>query len=378
MKTIIVRSIKGQIYASQSKYQILDKTLYACNYIYNYMLERNQKIYKRRGEYLSAYDMHKLLTSIKKYETWLKEADSQALKQACKQVDIAYKNFFKHNANFPRFHSRHKGLSYTTTQNIKVNNNQVQLPLVGKIKVRGLRNMPVNSKICYATVSRKTNGKYYLSITYKYEVDIKKNFLTNNFIGLDYVSNGLYVNSMAEEAKMPRYFRESQAKIAKAQRNLSKKQGNKKGQKKSCGWNKAHKKLVKEYEHIANQRKDFLHKNSRYLANTYSGVAVENINMKTLANKNFGNGKSVFDNGFGEFRLLLSYKLEEQGKPFIKIDRWFPSSQLCCCCGFQNKELKNLQIRNWKCPKCGCEHDRDLNASINIRNEGLRMLLELA
>ena len=127
----IIRAIKGQIYTSKTKYQILDKTLYACNYIYNQMLERQQKAYKRRGEHLSNYEMQNLLPVMKKYQTWLKEADSQALKYACKQVDTAYRKFFKHEAGYPKFHSRRNGLSYTTTsvQSIKVLDKTVKLPI---------------------------------------------------------------------------------------------------------------------------------------------------------------------------------------------------------------------------------------------------------
>lgn len=373
----IIRATKGRIYTSKTKYQLIDKTLYACNYIYNYMLERNQKVFKRRGEHLSYNEMQNLLPVMKKYQTWLKEADSQALKYACRQVDIAYQKFFKHEAGFPKFHSKRNGLSYTSTciQGIKVFDDGIQLLKIGKVKVRGLRKLPDNAKICYATVSRETNGRYYVSITYKYEVDIDiPKFDSKNFIGLDYVSDGLYVNSMTESAEMPHYFRESQARLKKAQRQLSKKQGNLKGQKKSKGWIKQHKRVAKIQKHIANQRKDFLHKESKYLADTYSGIAVEDIDMKALSNKGFGNGKATLDNSYGEFRRQLEYKLSAQGKPFVKVDKWFPSSQLCSCCGYQNKELKNLSIRKWKCPKCGAEHDRDINASINIYNEGLRIL----
>lgn len=373
----IIRAVKGRIYTSKTKYSLMDKTLYACNYVYNYMLERNSKVYKRHGKHLSYYDMQNLLPVMKKYRTWLKEADSQALKYACRQVDIAYRKFFKHEAGFPKFHSKRNGLSYTTThaQNIRILDNTVKLPLIGFVKVHGLRPLPDNAKICYATVSRETDGKYYVSITYKYEVDMVEPKLDKtNFIGLDYVSDGLYVNSMAEGAQMPHYFRESQTKLAKAQRKLAKKQGNQKGQKKSSGWVRQYKKVLKIQKHIANQRKDFLHKESRYIANTYSGCAVEDIDMRSLSNKGFGNGKATLDNGFGEFRRQLEYKLEEQKKPFVKIDKWFPSSQLCCHCGYQNKELKDLSIREWECPICGWEHDRDVNAAINICDEGLRML----
>lgn len=373
----IIRATKGQIYTSKTKYQILDKTLYACNYIYNQMLERQQKAYKRRGEHLSYYEMQNLLPVVKKYQTWLKEKDSQALKYACRQVDTAYRKFFKHETDYPKFHSRRNGLSYTTTsiQSIKVLDKTVKLPIVGELKVRGLKPLPNNAKICYATVSREKDGRYYVSITYKYEVDIEVPKLDEKkFIGLDYVSHGLYVSSDGEKAQMPSYYRESQAKLSKAQRRLSKKQGNLKGQKKSCGWRKQHRKVTKIQKHIANQRKDYLHKKSKYLADTYSGIAVEDIDMKSLSNKGFGNGKATLDNSFGEFRRQLEYKLSAQSKPFLKVNKWFPSSQLCSCCGYQNKELKNLQIRNWICPKCNTEHDRDINASINIRNEGLKML----
>lgn len=373
----IIRATKGQIYTSKTKYQILDKTLYACNYIYNQMIERQQKAYKRRGEHLSYYEMQNLLPVMKRYQTWLKEADSQALKYACRQVDIAYRKFFKHETGYPKFHSRRNGLSYTTTNplGIQILDKGVRLPVVGAIKVRGIKPLPDNAKICYATVSRETVGKYYVSITYKYEVDIEVPKLDEKkFIGLDYVSHGLYVSSDGKEAQMPSYYRESQAKLGKAQRKLSNKQGNLKGQKKSSGWRKQHRKVTKIQKHIANQRKDYLHKESKYLADTYSGIAVEDIDMKSLSNKGFGNGKATLDNSFGEFRRQLEYKLSAQGKPFVKVDRWFPSSQLCSCCGYQNKELKNLQIRKWICPICNTEHDRDINASINIRNEGLRML----
>ena len=200
----IIRAIKGEIYTSKTKYQLMDKTLYACNYIYNNMLERQQKVYKRRGEHLSYYEMQNLLPIMKKYQTWLKEADSQALKYACRQVDTAYRKFFKHETGFPKFHSKRNGLSYTTTSalNIRVMKDAVKLPIVGEVKVHGLRPLPDNAKICYATVSKETDGKYYVSITYKYEIEIDKpKFDEEKFIGLDYKSKGMYVSSAGEFAK---------------------------------------------------------------------------------------------------------------------------------------------------------------------------------
>lgn len=377
MKTTILRATKGRIYTSKIKYQLMDKTLYACNYIYNHMLERNQKVYKRRKEHLSYYEMQNLLPVMKKYKPWLKEADSQALKYACRQVDTAYRKFFKHEAAFPRYHNRKHILSYTTTNtaNIKVLDRAVKLPIIGTVKVRGLRPLPENAKLCYVTVSKETDGKYYVSVTYKYEIEVNEPlFNADKFIGLDYKSDGLFVDSDGNCPKMPHYLCESQAKIIKAQRKLSKKHGNLKGQKKSSGWIKQHRKLTKIQKKVSNQREDYLHKLSKQMSEQYSGISVEDIDMRSLSNKGFGNGKATLDNGFGEFRKQLGYKLSVQGKPFVKVDKFFASSQICSCCGYKNTEIKDLDIRKWECPKCHIQHDRDHNAAINIRNEGLKML----
>ena len=139
---------------------------------------------------------------------------------------------------------------------------------------------------------------------------------------------------------------------------------------------KQQKKLANLSEHVANQRKDFLHKQSTAIAKQYDVVCVEDLNMKSLSNKGFGNGKVTLDNGYGMFLTFLQYKLEERGKYLVKVDKCFPSSQVCSDCGYRNDELKDLQIRKWTCPHCGVEHDRDINAAINIRNEGLRLLLQ--
>ncbi len=377
MKITLIRAIKGRIYTSKTKYHFMDKTLYACNYIYNHILERNNKVYKRRGEHLSYNEMQNLLPIMKTYKPWLKEVDSQALKYACRQLDNAYKKFFKHEAAYPRFHSKKQRLSYTTTNAgcIHVSKGRVKIPVIGEIRVRGIKELPNNAKICYATVSKETDDKYYISVTYKYEIEVNSPlFNSNGFIGLDYKSDGLFVDSEGDCPKMPHYLRESQAKMVKAQRQLSKKQGNLKGQKKSSGWKKQHCKLTKIQRKIANQREDYLHKLSKQMADKYSGIAVEDIDMSALSNKGFGNGKATLDNGYGEFRRILEYKLSEQCKPFVKVDKFYPSSQICSCCGYQNKDLKNLSIRKWECPKCHTAHDRDINAATNIRKEGLKML----
>ena len=199
--------------------------------------------------------------------------------------------------------------------------------------------------------------------------------MSSNGIGLDYKSDGLYMDSDGNKADMHKYYRESHTKLAKAQRKLSRKIGSRKGEQKSNNYIKQQKKLAKIHRHIANQRLDDLHKKSTEIANQYDIVCVELLNMKALSNKGFGNGKATLDNGYGLFLQMLSYKLLERGKHFVKVDKWYPSSQRCSCCGRQ-KKLK-LTDRIYTC-SCGLVIDRDQNAAINILQEGLRLLREEA
>ena len=194
-----------------------------------------------------------------------------------------------------------------------------------------------------------------------------------NAIGLDYSSPNLYVDSNGDIGTNHKYFKESYKKLAKQQRKLSRKAGNKKSETKSKNFYKQLYKVNKIHRHIANQRLDNLHKLSTGIANRYDVVCVESLNMKAMSNKSFGNGKTTLDNGYGLFLSMLEYKLADRNKYFMKVDKWFPSSQLCSCCGTLHPEMKKLSIRTMKCD-CGLTISRDQNAAINILNEGLRML----
>ena len=372
---LIIRASKGRAYFNKTQQAVVDDTFDTCRYVYNEMLARNKKVYKRRGEHLSYNDMQNFLPVMKTYRIWLKDADSQALKYACRQVDTAYKKFFRHEAGFPQFHSKKGRQCYTTTNasTIHVGNGKVKLPLLGWIRVRGMKPIPQGAKICYASVSREPDGTYYISITYKEERTIVSRE-ADNILALDYKSDGLYVDSNGKCADTPHWFCENQAKLARQQRRLSKKQGSRKGERKSRGWRKQRRKVAKIQRKTVNQRINCLHKKSFELAENYDVIGVETLNMRAMANKGFGNGKATLDNGYGMFLAMLGYKLEERGKQLVKVDKWYPSSQICSCCGYQNKALKNLQIRKWICPVCGAHHDRDYNAAINIRHEVLRIL----
>ena len=374
----IVRALKMRIYPNEEQKGKIDQTIGACRFVYNHMLVRNKKSYERRGEHLSYNEMQNLLPVMKNYLPWLKDADSQALKYACRQINTAYYRFFKKKSNFPKFHSKRMNRqSYTTTYNASIaydaKNRKVKLPFLGWMQCSDNRVLD-NPNFKYATVSRQ-NGKYYVSITYSIEKDIVPVPVNENqALGLDYKSDGLYVDSNGNVAGMPKWFRNSQAKLKKEQRKLRNKRGSKKCETKSKSYSKQLQKVNNLYEHIANQRLDYLQKLSTHLADTYDVILIEDLDMKAIANKDFGNGKATLDNGWAMLTTMLDYKLKERGKHLQKIDRWYPSSQTCSVCGCINSETKNLSIRKWMCPHCGAEHDRDINAAINIKQEGLRLL----
>ncbi len=387
---VITRAVKIRIYPNKEQSERIDTTLDCCRFVYNHMLARNLKIYERRGKHMSYYDMQNLLPKMKEYLPWLKDADSKALKYTCKQLDMAFEKFFKKQTGFPNFKSKKNPLQSYTTTNMNCfayEKRKLKLPCLGWIKSSKVREFPNDAKICLCTVS-KENGKYYCSITYKYEKDVVPVAVDENqVIGLDYKSDGLFMDSNGNVANMPHFYRNAQKHLRKVQRKLAHMiESHITGYKTVFGKRypiydrpletckrvqKQISKMAKLQKEVANHRKDFLHKKSYEMANTYDAVIVEDLNMVVMSNKGFSLGKATMDNGYGKFIELLSYKFLERGKQIIKVDQFFPSSQMCSVCG----SIKKIPLsqRTYVC-HCGLMIDRDLNAAINIRNEGLRIL----
>jgi putative transposase len=245
-------------------------------------------------------------------------------------------------------------------------NKYLKLPIVGKVKFRARPRVKGNWKLKSITVSKSPTGKYHASLLYEYYVEEPRVVLDiYNSIGLDYKSNGLFVDNQANEPDYPKFYRMYEQKLAFEQRKLS---HMKRG---SNNYYKQKLKVAKVHEKIANCRKDFLHKLSYGYANTYDYIFVEDLNMQNI--KSFLHlGKSTSDNGFGMFRSMLEYKLQDRSKVFHKIDKWYASSTTCSNCNTKHKDIVNsLAIRKWTCPTCGCSHDRDVNAAINIRKHGM-------
>ena len=373
------RAIKYRAYPTTEQSVMFAKTFGCCRKVYNLMLSDKIESYKSTGKFVTVTP-----AKYKKDYPYLREVDSLAL--ANKQMDLqeAFRNCFsksrKKNNRFPKFKSaKHTRKSYTTNNQkgtVAITNNSIRLPKIGHVKAIIHRKPDDNWSIKSATVTQESDGKFYISVLFEIADTINTYVAdTTNAIGLDYASDGLYVDNNGNVGTNHKYYRESHDKLAKAQRRLSRMQGARKHEIKSKNYIKQLRKLNKIHRHISNQRLDNLHQISTKIANLYDVVCVESLNMKLMSNKGFGNGKATLDNGYGMFLSMLEYKLSERNKYLVKVDKWFPSSQICHCCGEVHPEMKNLTIRTMKCD-CGLTISRDQNAAINILREGLRILNE--
>ena len=376
------KAIKYRLYPTTEQSVMFAKTFGCCRKVYNLMLSDKIEGYKTTGKFPTVTP-----AKYKKDYPYLKEVDSLAL--ANKQMDLqaAFRNTFsksrKKKNGFPKFKSaKHSRKSYTTNNQkgtvAIIDNSYIRLPKIGKVKAV-IHRIPDDSWIVKsATISQESDGKYYISVLFELENAVNPYVADkNNAIGLDYASDGLYVDNNGNVGTNHKYYRESHDKLAKSQRRLSRMQGSKKHEIKSNNYIKQLRKVNKIHRHIANQRLDNLHKISTEIANQYDVVCVESLNMRAMANQGFGNGKATLDNGYGMFLTMLDYKLTDRNKYFVKVDKWFPSSQICHSCGTLHLEMKDLTVRTMKCD-CGLTMSRDQNAAINILNEGLWILKESA
>ena len=340
------------------------------------MLNDKIESYKKTGKFVAVTP-----AMYKKDYPFLKEVDSLALANVQLNLQAAFRNHFdklrKKQTGFPKFKSAKRSRKSYTTNNQKgtvaIIGKSIKLPKIGRVKAIIHRQPEADWVIKSVTISQEGDGTYYASVLFEYEKNVVKVRKSDNAIGLDYASNGLYVDDKGNIGNNHNYYRESQKKLAKAQRKLSRMQGAKKGEKKSNNYLKQLRKVNKIHRHIANQRLDKLHKLSTEIANQYDVVCVESLDMKAMSNKSFGIGLATMDNGYGLFINMLAYKLDDRGKYLVKVDKWFPSSQICHCCGKVHKEMKDLRIRTMNCD-CVLTMSRDQNAAINIKLEGLRIL----
>ena len=371
------KAIKYRLYPNAEQAIMFAKTFGCCRKVYNLMLSDKIESYKATGSFIAVTP-----AKYKMDHPYLKEVDSLALANTQLNLQSAFRNRFgnsrKKKCGFPKYKSaKHSHKSYTTNNQhgtITLTDNSIKLPKIGFVKAVIHRKPEDNWILKSATISQESDGKYYASVLFEYDKPINTYVADKtNAIGLDYASDGLYVDNNGNVGTNHKYYRASHDKLAKAQRRLSRMQGSKKHETKSGNYIKQLRKVNKIHRHIANQRLDNLHKLSTEIANRYDIVCVESLNMRSMANHGFGNGKATLDNGYGMFLSMLEYKMSDRNKYLVKVDKWFPSSQICHCCGVLHPEMKDLTIRTMKCD-CGLTTGRDQNAAINILQEGLRIL----
>lgn len=358
----MIRAIKYELKPTKSQVQKLNQVFGNCRFVYNWALEKKIKAYQEDKKTLSCFDLMKELTQIKKEKDfeWLNLSGSQQLQQSVSNLDKAFSNFFRAKKGFPRFKKKNNKQSFRIPQSVKVDFESYKffVPKIGWI--RYYKDKPINGTIKFATVSKTTTNRYFVSITFE---TIEKPKYGKGAVGVDLGIKHLVITSDGEIFENQKYLRQNLKKLRVEQRSLQRKF--KKGLKEqSNNYYKQMLRVAKLHEKIANQRRDLLHKVTSYLATTYETVCIEDLNVSGMV-KNHNLALAISDCGWGMFRQFLEYKV----KDLRVIGRFEPSSKLCNICGDINYDLK-LSDRKWTCSN-GHELERDQNAAINIKNFGL-------
>lgn len=382
MPKLVQKCYKFRIYPNQDQQQKFSQIFGCCRFVYNKFLADSEEAYREGKKFKSTYDNQKALTLLKKDPdfAFLKSADSQALNQALANLGTAYDRFFKKLSYRPRFKKKTNSQSYTTfvTNNpktLKIESNRIYIPKAGWVKIKQHRD--IEGRITSGTISKTCSGKYFISL-HAADCLISEMPKTGKEIGFDLGISSLLVDQNGDSIENPQHINKTLRQIKKAQRKLSKKTRG------SNNYQKQRIKVARLHEQVANQRKDFLHKISHNIVKNHDFIAAEDLNVKDMLESAFAKmpkwqqqslHRNICDVSWSELLRQLEYKADWYGKQFVQINQYFPSSQLCSCCGYKNPLVKDLAVRTWTCPKCNTFHSRDHNAAKNILAEAHRLAI---